>query len=819
MNVVILDKKKLSFLFVLFLLALTPLKSQTISVGSKSFSADTVSHFKVGPDSYFTALKLSDGTKSLKTFFLEINANSPYVKLKTVLGKDSTLTNEQPSSMAKRKTSSGSVYFAGTNADFFVTQGQVGLPVAGCMVNGQIARVPNTRPVFSFDNMNKSFIGVNTYAGTVVNGQNSFVINGINDTRDADELILYNTFNGNYTHTNSYGTEILVEPVSDSWSVNKPLLVRVLDVVSGKGNMQIPSGKAVLSGHGVAQTFLNSLHVNDEISLQLNVTLDLENPQFMEMVGGDRVILKDGIVQENDWAELHPRTAIGYSEDKSKIYFCVVDGRSSVSAGVTTKQLADIIKSAGAFTALNMDGGGSSCMYVKEFGPMNAPSDGVERSVANGIFAVSSAPTDNVISEIQSYTRKIKLPRYGVFMPSFLGYNQYGALLNKDLQGVVLSCEPQVGTIASDGRFVASGTSGGMVTATYNGNIQTEFEVELVASAEIAFKLDSVLIDSKKEYSVEIQSIIDQNTMEVLPGALTWVSNNPSVCSVEGGILKGFSNGSTYVVGQLGDFKDTLKVKVEIPESGRVVVNSFNTSTWTLDASSALNASLGVQNLPTSWSTGFSVNYVYASTRAPYVKLLSSLALYSLPDTIKITMNLGDITLSKLLVSFNANNSTQSVTSTITGIPSNKDYAVEIPFATLLSTSDIATFPIWLNYLNFYLGSQTESQAYTLALKDITLCYAGYEVSATPSVLISGFSVYPNPVSGDGVYIHFKDGTLVPAVVSLYSIKGDLISTQTQNLSTQSSEMFFKTGVLQKGTYLLKVKLDKVSESVKLIVH
>jgi len=38
-------------------------------------------------------------------------------------------------------------------------------------------------------------------------------------------------------------------------------------------------------------------------------------------------------------------------------------------------------------------------------------------------------------------------------MPEFLGYNQYGVLINKNLQGVTLSCSPEVGEIAPDGRL------------------------------------------------------------------------------------------------------------------------------------------------------------------------------------------------------------------------------------------------------------------------------------------------------------------------------------------------------------------------------
>ena len=107
---------------------------------------------------------------------------------------------------------------------------------------------------------------------------------------------------------------------------------------------------------------------NEEIELYLGirfVSLD-KKIKVDAAVGGDRLILHDGVITDNDWAELHPRTAIGYSEDGDKVYFCVVDGRSSVSAGVRTKELGDIIKSAGAFQAMNLDGGGSSAMYIKE---------------------------------------------------------------------------------------------------------------------------------------------------------------------------------------------------------------------------------------------------------------------------------------------------------------------------------------------------------------------------------------------------------------------------------------------------------------------
>jgi len=57
-----------------------------------------------------------------------------------------------------------------------------------------------------------------------------------------------------------------------------------------------------------------------------------------------------------------PRTAIGVIDD-NHLVFVVVDGRSTgYSKGVTMTGLADIMKSLGATTAYNIDGGGSSTM-------------------------------------------------------------------------------------------------------------------------------------------------------------------------------------------------------------------------------------------------------------------------------------------------------------------------------------------------------------------------------------------------------------------------------------------------------------------------
>lgn len=78
-----------------------------------------------------------------------------------------------------------------------------------------------------------------------------------------------------------------------------------------------------------------------------------------------------------------PRTGAGFSRDRRTLYLVVVDGRSPSSKGVTVEELGKIMIGLGAYDGMNLDGGGSSTMWVKGKGVVNAPSDGGERVVAN----------------------------------------------------------------------------------------------------------------------------------------------------------------------------------------------------------------------------------------------------------------------------------------------------------------------------------------------------------------------------------------------------------------------------------------------------
>ncbi len=112
-------------------------------------------------------------------------------------------------------------------------------------------------------------------------------------------------------------------------------------------------------------------------------------------VSGDRLIVQYGQVVKNlADATPNPRTGIGLNKLGRWLIFMVIDGRQpGVSEGVTISELAEQLISYGAYTAVNMDGGGSSAMVIRgvDGNPvlLNTPIDqnipGKERSVANHI--------------------------------------------------------------------------------------------------------------------------------------------------------------------------------------------------------------------------------------------------------------------------------------------------------------------------------------------------------------------------------------------------------------------------------------------------
>ena len=114
-------------------------------------------------------------------------------------------------------------------------------------------------------------------------------------------------------------------------------------------------------------------------------------------VGGGPVLLQNGeiTITNNEERKFygkaindkHPRTAMGYTKD-NRLIILVVEGRNPDAAGATLTQEAQILKDLGCIEALNLDGGGSSCLLINGKETIK-PSDKKQRAVP-AVFIITS---------------------------------------------------------------------------------------------------------------------------------------------------------------------------------------------------------------------------------------------------------------------------------------------------------------------------------------------------------------------------------------------------------------------------------------------
>lgn len=115
-------------------------------------------------------------------------------------------------------------------------------------------------------------------------------------------------------------------------------------------------------------------------------------------VGGGPVLLQNGEIKITNDEERkfggkaindkHPRTAMGYTADGYLIILAVEGRNKGVAEGASLTQLAQMLKDIGCVEALNLDGGGSSCLLVNGKETI-APSDKVQRPVP-AVFIIGS---------------------------------------------------------------------------------------------------------------------------------------------------------------------------------------------------------------------------------------------------------------------------------------------------------------------------------------------------------------------------------------------------------------------------------------------
>ena len=140
--------------------------------------------------------------------------------------------------------------------------------------------------------------------------------------------------------------------------------------------------------------FIKSIDVDEKFN-SYNISI---SKQEDPAIGAGPVLIKNSEIM-NTWryecipgdydvncANPDPRSAIGITADNRLVLF-VCEGREKTEGvlGYSTENVAKVLKEFGCTDAINLDGGGSSCLLVNGFETIK-PSDGKQRSVGSCIY-------------------------------------------------------------------------------------------------------------------------------------------------------------------------------------------------------------------------------------------------------------------------------------------------------------------------------------------------------------------------------------------------------------------------------------------------
>ena len=269
------------------------------------------------------------------------------LELTPALSSDSTLKSRRTiTTIAKNNNA-----IVALNGTYF--KPQTGVPLGTLMINQKMY----TGPIYDrvamgiFDD---SFDIARIQLDATVKGSGKTIkVNNINQPRMlSTHVLVYTPEWGKYS------------PAAPKYGVGLQVIDNKITKASANA-IEIPENGYVISG---PKSILYNLLDKKDVDLSIKTNPDWDGVKHI--ISGGPYLVKNGEVFVNMTAQKlqaiggrNPRSAIGYTKDNNFI-FVAVDGREGSSIGMTLMELANFMQSIGCVGAINLDGGGSTVMYV-----------------------------------------------------------------------------------------------------------------------------------------------------------------------------------------------------------------------------------------------------------------------------------------------------------------------------------------------------------------------------------------------------------------------------------------------------------------------
>ena len=274
----------------------------------------------------------------------DINTNLDIVP---AIASEKLSAKKQISNIAKEKNA-----IVAINAGYF--KPNTGVPLGTLMINKKLYTGPiYDRVAIGFFENGYDMARVKLEA-TINTNIGGFKIDNVNQPRMlSTHTIVYTRDWGETTPpTPKYGTQLVI---------SRGKLIGVTEKQT-----TIPQDGFVIVG-----PVKNLEHLTKAKSFKLNLKTSPNWSDVNHIISGGPYLVKDNEIFVDMTAQKltaiggrNPRTAIGYTKDNHLIML-TADGREGASIGLTLIELANLMKEFGCINAMNLDGGGSTVMYVK----------------------------------------------------------------------------------------------------------------------------------------------------------------------------------------------------------------------------------------------------------------------------------------------------------------------------------------------------------------------------------------------------------------------------------------------------------------------
>jgi hypothetical protein len=357
----------------------------------------------LGPGVEFERWRLATASGPLTLSIVRADLTNPAVALLAASRNDQILgPGEELSTMADRHRAE-----AGINADYYDISGN-GMPTNLVLENGAVQHAPNGRAAFVIGQDRRVVMGPVAWHARLETGSGAGVTVGVvNDWSAQTQLMLFTQHFGLPGPANA-DAELVLSPAPDGSGQYQ---------VSQAASNQVtflplrPDEIGVAARGQAATELMQALHQGDVVTL--TQAWDPAIPGPREGVGGGPLLLRAGVPYEDPDAPSpeerdvrYPLTGAGTSADGATLWLVTIDGRApGRSIGVTRPMLGSLFAALGASDAMAFDSGGSTEMVIRRLGDThvtvaNVPSDGRERSIADGLLVVNAAtpgPPDRMV--------------------------------------------------------------------------------------------------------------------------------------------------------------------------------------------------------------------------------------------------------------------------------------------------------------------------------------------------------------------------------------------------------------------------------------